>query len=194
MKNTIALTFLLFISVTSFTPVQAQKKVHKFEISRVIDLPAEKIWAIVGEDYGAVAKSHPKIISSNYINGSLKAGEGAERICNFNKKGTKYLKEKMINYDPENMSFTNQIFQAGKFPVDPAYTRAIYKVEDLGNGQCKVSFNMQYRTKPAFMGGMAKSKFKKLIRNYFISVEHHAKTGETVNKNNFKKIKKNYSS
>ncbi len=187
-KNTV---FLFLFTLTA--GLQAQKKVQKFSESKIIDLPAEKIWAIVGEDYGAIAHSHPAIVSSDYVDGTLKAGEGAERVCNFNEKGTKYLKEKMVNYNPEQMSFTNTVYHAGKFPVDPEYTSAVYRVESLPNGQSKISFDMQYRTKPAFMGSMAKGKFKKLIRDYFIAIEHHAKTGEKVTKENFKEIKKKYS-
>ncbi|MEL6867872.1 MAG: SRPBCC family protein [Bacteroidota bacterium] len=193
MKNVIRLTGLFLLILSFSLSVQAQKKVQKIYLSKVIDLPADKVWQIVGEDYGAIAHSHPKIVSSDYISGTLEAGEGAERICHFNKKGTKYLKEKITNYDPENRSFTNTVFKAGKFPVDPEYTRAIYKVEDLGNGQCKISFDMQYRTKPSFMGAMTKGSFKRLIKDYFIAIEHYAKTGEKVTKANFKKIKKNYS-
>ncbi len=180
------------VTTLASTPTLAQKekKVQKFEVSKVIPFPAEKVWAIVGEDYGAVAYSHPKIIESNYVNGSLKAGEGAERICYFNKKHTQYLQEKMINYSPESMSFTNQVSQAGKFPVNPEYTRAVYDIDDLGNGTSMFTFKMQYRTKPAFMGGFAKGSFKKLINDYFISIEHHLSTGEKVTKANFKQIKK----
>ncbi|OEJ99552.1 hypothetical protein BFP71_08210 [Roseivirga misakiensis] len=169
---------------------QKDKRVLKFEVSKVIPFPAEKVWAIVGEDYGAVAYSHPKIIESEYINGSLKAEEGAERVCYFNEKHTQYLEEKMIDYSPETISFTNTVSQAGRFPVKPEYTRAVYNVDDMGNGESMLTFTMQYRTKPAFMGGFAKGSFKKLINDYFIAIEHHLRTGEKVTKTNFKQIKK----
>jgi len=192
MTNAIRKSTLLLFVITFTTSAKAQKKVQRFTESKIIDVPAEKVWEIVGEDYGAIAYSHPKIISSNYINGTLEAVEGAERVCNFNEKGTRYLKEKMINYNPEAMSFTNTVYQAGRFPVDPEYTKAVYKVERLSNGKSRLSFNMEYRTKPAFMGAFAKGNFKRLIRDYFIAIEHHAKTGEKVTKENFRKIKKKY--
>jgi len=135
---------------------QAQKKVQKFKVSKVINVPANELWEVVGEDYGKIAYSHPKIIASDYIDGSLKAGEGVQRVCYFNEKQTQFLKEQMVDYSPETMSFTNKVFQAGKFPVDPDYTRAVYHVKDLGNGKSEFSFDMQYRTKPAFMGAMSK--------------------------------------
>jgi len=171
----------------------AQEKIKTFTVSKVMDIPADKVWAVVGVDYGAIASSHPKIVSSNYVGGTLHAGEGAERICNFNESGTKFLREVMKDYDPENMTFVNQITQAGKSPMDADVTRAIYKVEDPGNGKTRFTFDMQFRTKPAFMGAMAKGKFKGLIEDYFIAIEHPVRTGETVTKENFKQIKKFYS-
>ena len=191
MKRTLNLIAALTLVAGVFS-AEAQKKVQTFQVSKVLPFSAEKVWAVVGEDYGRIAYSHPKIIESDYINGTLKAGEGAERVCYFNDKQTQFLKEKMINYAPGRMSFTNTVFQAGKFPVDPEYTQAVYQVKDLGNGKSEFSFDMKYRTKPAFMGAMAKGKFKRLINDYFIAIEHHIKTGENVTRENFKEIKKLY--
>jgi len=193
-KTFVKLILVSFIFLGFTTNISAQKKVKKFEVSHVIDASADAVWAVVGEDYGAVALSHPKIISSNYINGTLNSGEGAERVCNFNEQGTRFLKEKQVAYDPENYTFKNQVFQAGKFPVEPEYTYAIYKIEPLGNSKCKFTFSMTYRTKPAMMGGMMKGSFKKLIQDYAIAVEHYVKTGVAVNKDNFKEIKKSRNS
>ena len=192
MKNSRRLSALLVFVITMAAHAQEQKRVQAFKVSKVIDVPAEQVWQIIAEDYGAIAYSHPKIISSEYVNGSLKGGEGAERVCNFNEKGTKFLKEKMVDYDPENMRFVNKVYQAGKFPVDPDYTKAVYKVDAMADNKSRISFDMQYRTKPAIMGSIAKGGFKKLIEDYFIAIEHHAKTGERVTKENFKAIKKQY--
>lgn len=172
--------------------VLAQKKVQQFTITHIIKAPVDQVWAVVGEDYGAIAKSHPKIVSSDYINGTLEAGEGAERVCNFNEKGTRFLKEKQVDFDPDNHMFKNQVFQAGKFPVDPEQTFAIYKVEAIDDQTTQFTFDMTYRTKPAFMGGMMKNSFKKLIADYAIAIEHYIQTGEAVNKDNFKMVKKEY--
>ena len=40
------------------------------------------------------------------------------------------------------------------------------------------------------MGGLAKGKMKKTIEDYEIAVEHYVLTGEEVNQENFKEIKK----
>lgn len=194
MNHTTKLGLLLVFVFVGLQSAVAQKKVKTFTVTHVINASAEQVWAVVGEDYGAIANSHPKIVSSNYISGSLQAGEGAERVCNFNEKGTRYLKEKQVDFDPENYTFKNQVFQAGKFPVDPENTFAIYRIEPIDANSCRFVFDMTFRTKPAFMGGMMKGSFKKLISDYALSIEHHVTTGEVVNKSNFKSIKKDHDS
>ncbi|MFK7920579.1 MAG: SRPBCC family protein [Bacteroidia bacterium] len=193
MKPFLKISLLFSLTVLGFSFLHAQEKVQEFTVSHVIHAPADKVWAVVGEDYGAIANSHPKIISSDYINGSLQAGEGAERVCNFNESGTKYLKEKQVNYDPTNYTFTNQVYQAGKFPVDPANTFAVYRVEPIDDNSCRFVFEMTYRTIPPMMGGMMKRSFKSLVADYAVAVEHHVNTGEKVNKDNFKQLKREIS-
>lgn len=182
----------IFFSWQVATAQQKQKKVQTFTVSHIINAPANQVWKIVGEDYGAIAHSHPKIVSSNYTNGSLQAGEGTERVCNFNEKGSRYLHEKQVDYNPENYTFKNQVIKAGKFPVNPNYTYGLYKVEPIDATTSRFVFTMIYRTKPAFLGGLMKGSFKKLIEDYAIAIEHNVKTGEAVNKDNFKSIKKEY--
>ena len=189
MKTVIKALFSLIL-MTTFISTFAQKKTQNFTVTYEMNAPADKVWAVVGEDFGAIANSHPQIVSSEYINGTLKSGEGAERVCNFNDKGTKYLQEKQVNYDPENYRFEVQVSQASKLPMDPNYSLAVYKVEPIDENSSRFIFEMTYRTKPAFMGAMAKGKFRKLIEDYALAIEHHVNTGEIVNQDNFKEIKK----
>lgn len=170
----------------------AQKKTRTFTVTHIIDASADEVWAVVGEDYGGIAKSHPKIVSSDYINGCEHSGEGAQRVCSFNEKGTRFVKEKQVNYNAEERSFTNQVFEAGRFPVDAEYTFANYRVEEIDANTSRFVFEMTYRTKPAFLGGLMKRSFKNLIEDYTISIQHHVKTGEAITKENFKDIKKKY--
>ena len=91
MKTWIKITLLSTLVSFSFYHLNAQKKVQTFTVVNIINASADQVWAVVGEDYGAIANSHPKIVSSDYINGTLSAGEGAERVCNFNESGSRYL-------------------------------------------------------------------------------------------------------
>ncbi|MEM7375669.1 MAG: SRPBCC family protein [Bacteroidota bacterium] len=193
MKSITTIGILIFALIAS-TSVFAQKKSQSFTVSRVIKASADKVWAVVGEDYGAIANSHPLIISSEYLDGSLEGGEGVERVCNMNESGTKYTHEKQVNFDPDNYTFRAQIFHAEGIPMVPEASFMDYKVVSIDANTSKLVMTMNFRTKPAFMGAMAKGRMQKTIEGYALAVEHHILTGETVNKDNFKGISKQYKS
>lgn len=145
---------LLSLGIMSFKVERIErKKVKKFKVEKVLPFPAKDVWAVIGDDYGKIAQSHPKIIKSEYLGGTLKGEKGAERICYFNEEGTQFLKEKISEFDPENFTLINTVYQAGKFPVDPKRTFAIYKVEPIDSVSSRLSFDMTFRTTPKWMGG-----------------------------------------
>lgn len=189
-KTKISIGLLSIILLTAMSLFSQDKKVQSFTVKETLNVSAEKVWAIVGEDFGAIANSHPSIVASNYLEGTTVSGEGAERQCNYNEQGTKYLHEKQVNYNPEEMTFDVKIFHIAGLPLNSDYSGATYKVVPVDEHTSKFVFTMTYRTKPAFMGALAKGKFKKSIGDYAIAVEHHALTGENVSKDNFKQIKK----
>ena len=192
--NLAAFIMLLLTANISLFAQKTDKKVKTFTVERVIPASAERVWAVVGEDFGAIANSHPQIVSSSFNQGFTTGGENVSRTCNFNEKGSKYLQEKQVSYDAKNHTFKVLIYQAGGLPLDTEYNYAVYKVIPIDANSSKLVMDMGVRTKPAFMGGLAKGKFKKTIGDYLLAVEHHVLTGENVNKDNFKEIKKKYNS
>ncbi|MDY8137346.1 SRPBCC family protein [Aquimarina sp. 2201CG5-10] len=194
MKTTfkIGLTVLLIIAKTSLFAQKTDKKVITFSVERAINAPADKVWKVVGEDFGAIANSHPKIVSSNYNQGHIIGGENASRTCNFNEKGTKYLQETQVDFDAKNYTFKVLINNTSGIPLNSEYSYGIYKVIPIDSDSSKLVMTMGLRTKPAFLGSIAKGQFKRDIANYLLAVEHYVLTGENVNKENFKEIKKKY--
>ena len=98
----------------------------------------------------------------------------------------------MLNVDTVKMSYTNVMTEVGKLPIVPNISKTEFKVKILSNNSCELIANSEYRTKPAFIGAIFKSKFKSTMTDYLISVASYAQTGVPVNKENFKKIKKDY--
>ena len=131
-------------------------------------------------------------MSSNYNQGHITGGENVTRHCNFNEKGSKYIEEKQVSFDAENHTFKVLIYQSGGIPLDTDHSYGVYTVVPIDENSSKLVMDMGLRTKPAFMGGLAKGQFTKDIEEYMIAVEHHVLTGENVNKDNFKSIKKKY--
>jgi hypothetical protein len=195
MKTTIK-TFFSLCLITISTSLFAQKtdkKVITFSVERTINAPATAVWKVVGEDFGAIANSHPKIVSSHFNQGYVTGGENASRTCNFNEEGTKYLQETQIDFNAANYSFKVRINKTEGIPLNSDYSYGIYKVIPIDGQNSTLKMTMVIRTKPAFLGWLAKGQFKRDISNYMIAVEHHVLTGEHVNKDNFKTIKKKYS-
>lgn len=192
--NTIKVSLIAIFAIASFslTAQKTDKKVTSFSVERIINSSAESVWKVVGEDFGAIANSHPKIVSSQYNQGAITGGENVTRTCNFNEKGTKYLQEKQVSYDAENYTFKTLIYQSGGIPLNTDYSYGVYRVVPIDANSCKLVMEMTLRTKPAFLAGIAKGQFKKDIADYLLAVEHHVLTGENVNKDNFKSIKKQY--
>ena len=197
MKSKLVILSLTFFALSLLTKQalfaqSMSKKYKEIDVERVMPFPADKVWAAVAKDYGNIAASHPRIIKSAYEAGSLKGELGAKRMCAFNDKGTQILHEEIVNWDEKNMTFVNRIIDAQKFPLDTDNTRAIYKVTPIDANSSKLSMHMEYRTSPAFMTGMMKGSFEKLLNDYMIAVEHNIKTGEAVTRENFKDIRKLY--
>lgn len=191
--KTIKKTALIILGLTLTTSSFAQKdKSKQFVVTRIIKAPADKVWKVVGEDFVDIAKSHPKLASSHYVEGTPTSGEGCTRVCNLDEAGKKYTQEKQVDYNPEEQSFKAEISHVGGLPLDQSKSFMLYNVDPIDENTSKLTLDMTFLTNPAFMGSMAKGKFKKNIEDYALAIEHHVLTGEDVNPDNFKEIKKLY--
>ncbi|ANQ51201.1 SRPBCC family protein [Flammeovirga sp. MY04] len=185
--------FFALAILYTFITLGQDKKTQHIQVSREIKAPAAAVWKVVGEEFGDVHKSHPFVVDSKYSQEGVSEGcEGAERICSITLDGKKYVKEKQVNYDPENMKFKVQITHIQGLPLIPEYSYGVYHVVKVDDKTSKLVFTFDYRTKPAFMGSLAKGKFRKQLADYMLAVDHYVITGEEVNGENFKEIKKQY--
>ena len=193
--KTAVLSLSLFLSVNLMVAQERMtKKFKTLNTEITIDAPAGKVWEAMVLDYGRIGNFSPFIFSSHYENGSLKGQEGAERKCYFSKNEKRWAHETILHVDTKNMRMTNIIKDAAKFPLDKNNSQAIYYVIDNGDGTSTAGYKFEYRTKPAFMGGLVKGKFKKLLGGTLIGLKHYVETGEIVNATNkkYKDIKNTY--
>ncbi|NQX97268.1 MAG: hypothetical protein HRT73_05220 [Flavobacteriales bacterium] len=179
------------LAIMSFK-TEKMKKVQSYSTSVTIQLPAKKVWNLISKDYGNVQNYADQIHKSEYINGYKEGGENCERVCYLNQEQTTYYKEKMVNVDNVNMSYTNIMTEVGKLPIVPNISKTIFKVKILSNTSCELIANSEYRTKPALMGVLFKGKFKSTMTDYLIAVASFAQTRVPVTKDNFKRIKKDF--
>lgn len=182
------------VSMCALSAQSMSKKYKTVHVKMKINAPADRVWEAMVLDYGEIGNFSPYIFSSNYENGSLKGEEGAERKCHFNIKRTRWSHEKIMEIDHENRVMRNVVIDGAKLPLNYDNSQAFYRVKDHGDGTCTASYEFQFRTKPAFMGGLAKGSFKKQLAGTLIGLKHYVETGEKVNGTNekYKEIKKRY--
>ncbi|WP_108802826.1 SRPBCC family protein [Aquimarina sp. Aq107] len=193
MKTWILITLMSICSTILFSQSMSKKhRIIKVEIE--IKAPADRVWEAMVLDYGEISNFSPYIYTSSYIKGSLKGKLGAKRKCSFNEKGTRWTHERIEQIDNKNRVMRNIVIEAEKFPLDIDNSQAYYRVRDNGNGTCTASYEFQFRTKPAFIGAIAKGNFKKTLIGTLIGLKHYVETGEKVNASNgrYKEIKRRY--
>lgn len=183
---------LFFMNMT-----MAQKMKKKFQTVKVelrIDAPAEKVWEAMVLDYGAISNFSPYIYASNYEAGSLKGEVGAERKCSFNAKGSQWVHEKIKSIDHDKRVMVNVPIDGAKLPLDYENTQPFYTVRKNPDGSSTAGYEMQFRTRPAFMGMLAKGGFKKQLGGTLVGLKHFVETGEKVNLANdkYEEIKGKY--
>jgi len=162
----------------------------KLVSEREMDVPAAKIWKIVTDDFGDVSKWHPEIVSSKITSEDSSIKSGLERFCDYSMNGKRWAKERLEDYDPENMSFTLNMLEVKDIPMDPEHCHAKYKVEDLGNGRSKLIVESHIRTKPAMLATFFVPFLKGAMKDMFLGISHHASTGERVDSYVIKRLKK----
>ncbi|MEO0572084.1 MAG: SRPBCC family protein [Bacteroidota bacterium] len=197
MKITIKATTLLstILLISAFARAQSMdKKYRTVKVELKINAPAERVWEAMVLDYGEISNFSPYIYTSEYTNGSLKGEVGASRKCDFNAKGSQWIKEQIVAIDEENMVMTNRPVEGKKLPLNFDNTRAFYTVRDNGDGTSTAGYELQLRTKPAFLGFLAKGQFKKQLSGTLVGLKHYVETGEIVRGGNgkYKEIKNNY--
>ena len=137
------------------------KNNQTFTISRVIHSPIKSVWVVIGERFGEIEKYHPEVIKSEYAKGYSKGGEGVKRITYLNKRKTKMVVEKQINYDPENFSFISKAIQFKGAAMSSHDTYMKYRIEPIDEFSCTLIGEMSFKTKPAFIGLLFKNAMKK---------------------------------
>lgn len=185
MKTKLISVALLLIGTIGVAQ-KMDKKYKSIEVEIDINAPAEKVWNAMVKDYGAISNWSPYIYAINYENGSLKGVKGAERKCDLNESGSRWVHERIASIDDQKMEMRNIILDGAKFPLDKENTQAYYRVKDNGDGTSTASYLMQFRGKPAIMTGMMRGSFKKSLENNLKGLKHYVETGEKVTPENDK--------
>ena len=160
--------------------------------SVVLPVSAEQVWQALAIDYDRVALSHPRMTRSVYKGASTVGGLGAERICYFNGRESRYLHEEIVYFNANSMEMTNSVTEAKGVPLDTTDAKALYSVEALAGSSSRLTVEMTILARPRFITGIVARQFEDVLSDFFLAFAHHLTTGEVVNRDNFAETEAEY--
>lgn len=164
-------------------------RARTFRFSFPIPHPAAEVWNLLYDRYTQVADYANEIVASRGTPNSPSHGQGCQRVCDFDENGSKYLLEELTDVNEDQMRLTNKIIGVGKFPIVPDVSKTTFTVHPKSSSNCVIEVEFQVRTKPAFLSLMMKGAAQKQMGDLFLGAEHFLRTGQAINKRNFKAIK-----
>lgn len=145
-----------------------------------IDAPIADVWPVLA-DFANTYRWNPEVPRSFAVN-DLTSGLGARRRCEFNGDGTKWLEERIVEFDEANHTYTLQIVDGTeKPPIDdvhvtisaieasPTTTLVTMSAGLVGRGPIKKAV--------AVLGGLV---LKRVLDRLMRGLAHHVATGEEV--------------
>jgi hypothetical protein len=156
------------------------KEVQQTRLSEVINIPASKLWEIVGPGF---ADAH---VWSTAIDHSLGKGAGkfegatcSERYCEVNASGFDKIQESLTSYDAKAQTFSYNAHTG--LPSFVSFAENLWEVVDLGNGKSQIKMTITMRMKPFMgflMGGMFRRNLNKTLSSVMQDLKIYAETGE----------------
>ena len=148
-----------------------------------INAPKNKVWDTIA-DFPAVVNFHPLIANSYTINDTVSRGFGAERTCEFDAAGKKFINERITRY-AEGESYDVLIYGGTQMP--PVNNMlATLSVREVSANETIMTMKISYQPKAnPVMWVMAHTMIKRFLNNAIQSVldgaKTHIETGKTIN-------------
>lgn len=147
-----------------------------------INASKDEVWEVI-KDFPTVMNYHPLINNSYSINNTSHSGVGAERTCEFDAKGTKFIHERVVRYD-EGESYDVDIYGGNQIPPINDMLATI-GIKSASASQTILWMQISYspRVNP-LMWIMAHTMIKKFMNNAIDGIvrgaKHHIETGAMV--------------
>ncbi len=145
----------------------------KIVTERVVDVPADAAWDLMGERFGDIGH-WASAVRASYVEGEL--GVGAIRTCDLTPSpaasGT--ISERLTRFDRTRQALTYEVTSG--MPGFVRFAENAWSIESLGSGKSRIrsviTLRIAWWMKP--MAPMMKMQFGKLIRGLIAEVEANA--------------------
>lgn len=119
----------------------------KIKVKRTIQAPTEALWPYLA-DYANIAKFHPLLKGSAFIEGSHTCEVGTTRQCDM--KDGNYIKERVTDWQ-EGSHYTIEVYETS-MPVKDS--SATIGVRSIGNGRSEAYMDLNMTPKNRIMQPM----------------------------------------
>lgn len=152
----------------------------QIHLERRIHAPKERVWEVLA-NFSGVSLYNPSVPNSYTLN-AQHTGLGAERRCEFDAEGSKFIDERIIGWQ-EGQSYDVEIFDGNQIPPVKNLV-ATLAVQELGNDSI-VSFTFSYTPKFGPIGilmniFMLQRLMTRVGNGILAGLDHYVTTGETV--------------
>jgi hypothetical protein len=144
----------------------------------------EAVWDLLFNRFGEVNVFNPLIEGSHQTIG-VPGEVGCERQCDLDAKNS--VHERIVAARGHH-SFDIDIIKGGLPMMD--IMKGTFDLESVSTHNTKVSFTMNFSTKPAFMAIMMKGMMGKMLSKMLVGLKYHLETGKFVTKENISGILK----
>lgn len=149
-------------------------------VSRTIPAEVDRVWSAL-RDFGATSAYNPAIHDSRSL-GEIREGVGAQRHCDINASGSKYVIEEIVAWDGDARRYTIEMVDG---PSRPPVEKFLVDIGAIATdaGRTEVTMTATMTTTGLVqkaMGAMAGPMLRKVFGQVLAGLEHHVSTGESV--------------
>lgn len=147
-----------------------------------VNVGKDKAWQTLA-DFAGISVFHPVVPKSYAINGTSHTGLGAERRCDLNTDGTKYVEERITRF-VDGKEYDVDIYGGNQVP--PVNNLIVtLGVESISTTQTRVYVIANYQPKFGPIGTvmnmmMIKPFLSKAMNGILLGFKHHMETGQPV--------------
>ena len=142
----------------------------------------DTLWKVLA-DFAGISVFHPTVPNSYVINGTDRTGLGAERRCELNNDGTKFVEERIIRF-VEGEEYDVEIYGGTQMPPVTNFIITI-GMKSLSENQHRIYMIANYQPKFGPIGTVMNMLIiqpfiSKALNGVLIGFKHHMTTGQPV--------------
>ncbi len=154
----------------------------KLNFDITVNATKDEAWKSLA-DFAGVYTFHPAVPKSYAINGSSHTGLGAERRCELNSDGSKYIEERIVRF-VDGEEYDVDIYGGNQMPPVNNFIVTL-GVESVSANQTRIYVRANYEPKFGPVGMvmnmmMIKPFISKAMNGILLGFKHHMETGKPV--------------